>query len=125
MSVKAPNPGQAVYVFNQRERRPDRLVFIKRRRSWYYFERAGVPLKFNGCPEWHEHASQSCWAAFASHVMAAGTLCRAGAGREWAVDRAFSLACEYVRQFSAELKTSPGQVWEEGRSSAKAEGVSA
>lgn len=123
MNVKPPNPGQAVYVFNQRERRAERLVFVKRNRSWHYFTRDGVPLKFNGCPEWHEHASQSCWAAFGVEVEYAGALMARGRRSEAAVERVFSIACEYVRQFSAELNKEPGQVWEDRRSSAKPEGV--
>lgn len=118
-----PQPGQLIYVWNYREKRPIAVTFVERRGSWYTFERDGKRFKENGLPAWTFDASQCAWGMFRNAVLAAGKLADIpGFKKDKLVEDAFALACEYTRLFADSLGKTCGDVQDERRSSAKAGG---
>ena len=107
-----PKPGQLTWRWSHKDRRPIRVRYMGRNRTWrrWQNEVTGATWNENGLGAWYDNPVNCAWGQLERLSF------RPGSRRtiEAQADDVFSVACEYVRQFSAQFNKPCGEVWEKG-----------
>ena len=106
-----PKAGHVVWRWG--ERGPVQVTFVGRNRSWTRWRRGDNEWNEHGCPEWFDNAVNCAWNQFEWRVRTAGHRIEHKIEKpEREAERAYEVACVYVRCFCDQFKTSPQQAWE-------------
>lgn len=105
-----PREQQFVWRWSHAERRPIEVQYLGRNRSWRRWKRGEAEWNENGCANWYDNPVNCAWGQLEALAF------RPGSSRPASVraDEIFGVACEYVRQFSAQFNKPCGEVWEKG-----------